>query len=553
MSTNKNTTVVEGLRLQLSTKIDRSQHYRQLATSQIRYSSTLFLFCFTSISGKSISTAMQKQDRSQHCKSESILVVGAGPAGLTAAADLADKGYKTTVLESDKEYVGGISRTAKYKGYRFDIGGHRFFSKSSEVTEWWRKRLPDDFIKVNRLSRIYYNNKFFDYPLKASNALVNLGPINCFLCVLSYLRYRLLPIKPEKSFRDWVVNRFGFRLFNIFFKTYTEKVWGMKCEEISADWAAQRIKGLSLVKAALSALGIGKGKGDKVVKTLIDTFEYPRLGPGMMWEKTRDDLIEMGNPIHMDQTVRSIKVNGDKIESVTSVSSDGTESNWSADSYILSMPLRDTVAALKDETAELAAAKNAASKLRYRDFLTVALMVKGEGLFPDNWIYIHEPNVKLGRIQNFNNWSKELLPEENVTCLGLEYFCFEGDGLWSSDDSNLIELGKMELERLGLADPDKIFDGCVVRMPKAYPVYDDEYEQNVETIRKALSKYSNLQVVGRNGMHKYNNQDHSMMTAMLAAKNIQGEGFNLWKVNTDAEYHEEESNNESGRRIPTKA
>ncbi len=480
----------------------------------------------------------------------SVVVIGAGPAGLTAATELLKHNFKVTVLEKDPEYVGGIARTVRYKDYRFDIGGHRFFSKSAEITAWWRDRLPGEFIKVPRMSRIFYRGKFFDYPLKAMNALFGLGIFTSIACVLSYAWRKLSPIKPEKSFQDWVTNRFGDKLFAIFFKTYTEKVWGMPCQEISADWAAQRIKGLSLTTAIWNALIPQKQKeGAEVVKTLIDTFEYPRLGPGMMWEKATADVSAAGGRVVMGEEVLKIRHVDGRIQSVATKDRAGLERDWTAASFFVSMPLREHVLAYDPPLPPAAVA--AAKRLQYRDFLTVALMVRGENLFPDNWIYIHDPSVKLGRIQNFNNWSKEMVPGSNTTCLGLEYFCFFGDGLWTMPDADLIELGKSELAKLGLVNPADVFDGSVVRMEKSYPVYYPGYTEDVDTIREALGAFSNLQLAGRNGLHKYNNQDHSMMTALLGARNLAGEHWDVWKVNTDAEYHEEgEAGAEKGRLVP---
>ncbi|MGA2693621.1 MAG: NAD(P)/FAD-dependent oxidoreductase [Opitutaceae bacterium] len=469
----------------------------------------------------------------------SVLIVGAGPAGLTAGFDAANAGWNVTVLERDPEYVGGISRTVRHKGYRFDIGGHRFFSKSAEVTRWWKERLPDDFIQVRRMSRIYYRRKFFDYPLKPWNALSNLGLLTSIRCVLSYGYARLFPKRPERSFEDWVSNRFGRRLFAIFFKTYTEKVWGIPTSELSADWAAQRIKGLSLSKAVLNAF---KGKADSdgaVIKTLIDTFSYPRLGPGQMWERTASEIGQRGGRVVMGARAVAIRHEGGRVTSIDSRGTDGALQSFQADQFILSMPLQETVLAFDPPLPE--ASRAASKRLRYRDFITVALVVEGENPFPDNWIYIHEPGVKLGRIQNFKNWSEAMIGREGTTCLGLEYFCFEGDGLWTSEDEALIEMGKRELIELGLLKSGRVVDGAVVRVEKAYPVYDPGYQANIDIVRAELARFGNLHVVGRNGMHKYNNQDHSMMTAMLAVRNLEGGNFNLWNVNTDAEYHEEES------------
>jgi protoporphyrinogen oxidase len=366
---------------------------------------------------------------------------------------------------------------------------------------------------------------------------------------LSYGWARLFPHRPEKSLEDWVENRFGRRLFRIFFKTYTEKVWGIPTSELSADWAAQRIKGLSLSKAVLSAFRGKPREGDAVVKTLIDTFSYPRLGPGQMWEKATADIRELGGRVLMGSRVTTIRHSGGRVTSIGASDAGGLTQSFEAEQFILSMPLRETVLAFDPPLSPAATA--AARGLRYRDFLTVALVVEGENPFPDNWIYIHEPGVKLGRIQNFKNWSEAMIGRPGTTCLGLEYFCFEGDGLWTSSDSDLIELGKRELEQLGLVKPSAVSGGAVVRVEKAYPVYDPGYQAKVEVIRAELATLGNLCVVGRNGMHKYNNQDHSMMTAILAVRNMEGAAFNLWNVNTDAEYHEEGPVDErAGRQMP---
>jgi protoporphyrinogen oxidase len=479
-----------------------------------------------------------------------VVVIGAGPAGLTAAVDLSENGRRVVVLEKDSQYVGGIARTVSYKGYRFDIGGHRFFSKSAEITKRWHERLDKEFISVRRLSRIFYRGKFFDYPLKAFNALSNLGISTSLACVASYAKARVFPIREEKSFKDWVSNRFGSRLFEIFFKTYTEKVWGMPCEQISADWAAQRIKGLSLATAIWNAIRPQK-KQSPTIKTLINFFDYPRLGPGQMWDKYADDLKTAGGALQMGEEVVSIHRDGNTVTAVTTRDASGGTHRYEGAQFVISMPLRESVLALQPPLSE--EVQEAARRLQYRDFLTVALIIKRTDLFPDNWIYVHDPSVKLGRIQNFNNWSSAMVPDASTTCLGLEYFCFEGDNLWSMPDADLIALGKREIAKLGLVNEDDVIDGCVVRNEKAYPVYGPGYQDDLAIIRGELQELKNIQPVGRNGMHKYNNQDHSMMTAVLAAKNIEGEHFDLWKVNSDAEYHEAGSTGEdkTGRLVPT--
>lgn len=485
------------------------------------------------------------------------VIAGGGPAGLTAAYELTKNGHTCVVLEAEASLVGGISRTDTYKGYRFDIGGHRFFSKSDEVNRLWREILGDQFLKRPRLSRIYYNRKFFDYPLKPVDAFLKLGPVRSAMILLSYFKARVRPIQPERSFEDWVVNRFGRKLFETFFKAYTEKVWGMPTTEISADWAAQRIKGLSLVNAVTSVLfkpfrRAGRGA---VIKTLIDEFHYPKFGPGQMWEAARDRVREGGNQVRHDARVARVEHDGSRVTAFVSRSAQGEETRHTGRNFISTLPLR-TLVKIMDPPAP-AEVQAAADALKYRDFLTVVLIADQEKTFPDTWIYVHDPEVKLGRVQNFKNWSPYMVPDQRKSSLGLEYFCFEGDGLWSMTDAELIELGKREIGQIGLVDPARVVDGCVVRMPKAYPVYDDDYQKNVEIIRAWLARLENLQVAGRNGMHKYNNQDHSMMTAFLAARNIMGQGpYDPWCVNTDAEYHEEKSVEEqaaadtAGRAVP---
>jgi protoporphyrinogen oxidase len=466
---------------------------------------------------------------------QGVVIIGGGPAGLTAAYELSKRGATSVVLEAS-DVVGGISQTAEREGWRFDIGGHRFFTKVGEVDQVWHELLtPDEFMVRPRLSRIFYKGKFFDYPLKASNALGNLGIIEAFRCVLSYLWVRIHPPKDTTTFEGWVASRFGWRLYRIFFKTYTEKVWGVPATEIQADWAAQRIKNLSLAKAIINALS-PFNKND--VTSLIEEFHYPRYGPGMMWERCRDVVIERGSTVLMESPVERVCHSGGRATSVV-YRQEGTEVELPADHVVSSMPISQLVRAMDPPVP--AEVRAAADGLAYRDFLTIALVVPEEVGFPDNWIYVHAPEVRLGRIQNFGQWSPWMV-KDGRTCLGLEYFVFEGDDLWTMADDDLVALGTRELAALGLVDPAQVQQGYVVRVPKAYPMYDDTYRDNVEIIKDWLAANTpNVYPVGRNGMHKYNNQDHSMFTAMLTVENIFGADHDIWAVNVEEEYHEESS------------
>ena len=470
------------------------------------------------------------------------VIVGAGPAGLTAAYELSKQGVPVVVLESDPEYVGGISRTVNYNGFRFDIGGHRFFSKSSEVEDLWTEIAGPDMIDRPRSSRIYYRGQFYTYPLKPFEALSKLGLIESVRCMLSFAKARLRPTPNPKTFEDWVVNQFGKRLFRIFFKTYTEKVWGMSCREISADWAAQRIKGLSLASAIKHALLPKRQSKERkrVVKTLIDSFRYPRLGPGMMWEICAAKVRQRGGEVLLGRRVTGCRFDSaQNVWIVTARNPDGQVEEYRGEHLVSSMPIRELVAQIQPQLSN--DTLQAARSLRYRDFLTVGLIVHDQDRFTDNWIYIHDPSVRVGRVQNYKSWSPEMVPDPAYCSYGLEYFCFEGDRMWSASDKELIELAKKEIQYLNLANAQDVVGGRVIRQSKAYPVYDDTYQAHVETIRAALEKhFPTLHLVGRNGMHKYNNQDHAMMTAMLTAKNIlAGERqYNVWAVNQDAEYHE---------------
>jgi protoporphyrinogen oxidase len=484
-----------------------------------------------------------------------VVIMGAGPAGLTAAYELFKHGVPVTILEKDPNQVGGLARTVEHNGYRFDIGGHRFFSKNQEVEDLWTEILGDEMLTRGRLSRIYYRGRFFAYPIKAANALWNLGPLEAMLCVASYGRARLQPVKNPKSLEDWVRNQFGWRLYSIFFKTYTEKVWGISTKELSADWAAQRIKSLDLwlvLRSALLPRRRPSHRGE-VVTTLIDKFRYPRRGPGQMWERVAEISRQKGFPVLFGRSIASVKHAGSRVDSVVTRTAAGTLEEHRGTDFVSSIPIRELIGRLDPPAPE--PVRRAAESLSYRDFISVALMIDRADVFPDNWIYIHDPSVHVGRIQNFKNWSPDMVPDQTKTCLGLEYFCFEGDGLWTSDDAALVELAKKELAQLGICSPEKVFDGVVVRQQKAYPVYDDEYQSHVDFIRNYLqTQLPNLHLAGRNGMHKYNNQDHSMMTALLVARNIAtGTAFDPWKVNADAVYHEDIRVGErdaSGRQMP---
>lgn len=469
-----------------------------------------------------------------------LIIIGAGPAGLTAAMDSMAYGVSPLVVEASND-VGGISRTVVRNGWRFDLGGHRFFTKVERVQQFWEAALkPGDFLTRPRLSRIYFDGKFFDYPLKASNALANLGPIEALRCVISYISARLRPPKDQSTFEGWVTARFGSRLYNKFFKTYTEKVWGIPGTALQASWAAQRIKNLSLGKAVVSALS-RKGRKASGVVSLIEEFQYPRLGPGMLWEACADVLRSQGSPVQFGFKVEAIK----RVDAHTvAVRSSCGTTYETRGGIISSMPINELVRAIEGCPNSVL---SAADRLRHRDFLTVALPIHARHGFPDNWIYIHDPSVRVGRIQNFGSWSPHMV-KPGYTCLGLEYFVSEGDDLWSLDDPDLVQLGIDELTKLSLVPPGKIDEGYVVRVPKAYPVYDANYAPSLASIKAYLeANWPEIQCVGRNGMHRYNNQDHSMLTAMLAVENLlAGQSHDLWSVNVDEEYHEEASASPTG-------
>jgi UDP-galactopyranose mutase len=485
-----------------------------------------------------------------------VVVIGAGPAGLTAGWELVKRDVPVTIIEGDS-VVGGISRTAQRDGWRFDIGGHRFFTKVPEVEKLWHEILPDaDFLLRPRSSRIYYDGKFFDYPLKATNALGNLGLIEAARCIGSYAAARVRPPADQSNYENWLVARFGWRLYRTFFKTYTEKLWGVQVSEMPSDWAAQRIKSLSMTNAIVNA--VLPKRNQKEITSLIEEFQYPKFGPGMMWETATDKIVKQGGRVIFEEKVRKIHHADGRATGVTTVVTGGygpgagapessrtdvgSEYQYTGDEFISTMPFSSLVRVMDPPAPEHVLA--AANALKYRDFLTVALVVPESAGFPDNWIYIHSPTVKVGRIQNFASWSPYLV-KDGKTCLGLEYFVFEGDETWSASDEELIRLGTRELVELGLIRASQVEQGFVVRMPKAYPYYDMDYKKNVDVIRAWLAENApNVHPVGRNGMHRYNNQDHSMLTAMLTVENIvDGTRHDVWEVNVEEDYHEEVSKN----------
>jgi protoporphyrinogen oxidase len=470
-----------------------------------------------------------------------VVIVGAGPAGLTAAYMLSKHGIASTILESDT-IVGGISRTVERDGWRFDIGGHRFFTKVKPVDDLWFEILgADEFLQRPRMSRIYYRRKLIDYPIKPLNALRSLGIVEAFRCMVSYLWAKVRPPKDQSNLEGYIIGLYGKRLYQHFFKTYNEKVWGVSASEISADWGAQRIKGMSIWAAVWEPIRARFAKRDKSaqVTSLIDKFNYPKFGPGQMWERATEIVTERGSDVSFrHEVVRICHRDGAAYAVVARDKDTGEEKTYECTHVVSSMPFSALLRAMDPPVPEEVHA--AADGLHYRDFMTVALVVPQEYSFPDNWIYIHDPGVKVGRVQNFGSWSPYLV-KEGRTCLGLEFFVNEGDSMWTKADADLVEQGKREMHELGLIkDIEKVEAGYVVRMPKAYPVYDDTYQANVDVLRKWIEVNTpNVFPTGRNGMHKYNNQDHSMLTAMLSVENILGSQHDVWTVNVEAEYHEE--------------
>jgi protoporphyrinogen oxidase len=459
-------------------------------------------------------------------------VLGAGPAGLTAAYVLSLRGVPAAIYEADGA-VGGIAKTVEYNGYRFDLGGHRFFTKFAQVQRLWEEMLGEELLVRPRLSRIYYDGKFLAYPLQARDVVARLGVLESVLCTLSYFRSRVSPTRHEiETFEDFATQNFGNRIYDVFFRTYTEKVWGVPGSEIHSEWGAQRIKDFSFWKALLAVLHLTRAKPT----TLIEEFHYPRLGPGQMWEAFEVRVGERGIPVHRHHRALAIHHDHSVVEAVT-MQHDGRTIEVPVDAVLSSIALSELILIL--DPAPPQEIVEAAARLRYRSLCLVALVIDREEPFPDNWIYLHDPGVRAGRVQNFGAWSPDMV-RPGTTCLGAEYFCFEGDDFWELPDERAVALATEELARIGLLDPDDVVDGVKVRVPKAYPMYVGRYREDVAELRGYLAAFENLKTFGRNGLHRYNNQDHSMWTAILATLNlVDGTEYDVWSVNTEAEYHEE--------------
>ncbi len=458
-------------------------------------------------------------------------ILGGGPAGLTAAWTLARSGHAGVVFEAD-DTVGGLARTVVSGGYRFDLGGHRFFTKLGPVQRLWEEMLGDDFLVRPRLSRIYYRGKYFAYPIAARDVVARLGLVESMRCTLSYLWAARRRRRDADTFEEWVTTRFGRRLYDAFFRSYTEKVWGIPGSEIRSLWAAQRIKNFSLGKAILGILGLRR----EHVTTLIEQFRYPRLGPGQMWEAFATRVEDAGIGIRLEHRCVALEHADGRVRRIVVRRNDDVAEHL-VDAVISSIPLSELVLSLDPPPpAEVAAA---ARKLRYRDLVLVALMTTEREPFPDNWIYLHDPETRAGRVQNYGAWSPAMV-QPGTTCLGVEYFCFRGDDVWEMPEADAVALATGELARIGLIDPTRVTHGVKVLVTRAYPMYDAAFEEAVGTLREYLRGFENLQTCGRNGLHRYNNQDHSMWTAMLAALNVvDGSRHDVWSVNTEAEYLEE--------------
>jgi protoporphyrinogen oxidase len=518
---------------------------------------------------------------------QKAIIIGAGPAGLTAAYELLTRTDILPIILEKSGDIGGISKTVNYKGNRMDIGGHRFFSKSDRVMRWWMNMMPvqsseeeeitltyqrrkhhlraregapgasaKDSDKVmlvrHRLSRIYFLRKFFAYPIQMSlDTVKKLGIGRTTYILFSYLRARLFPRKTERNLEDFFINRFGDTLYRLFFKDYTEKVWGVPCTQISAEWGAQRIKGISIGKAithAVKSLAPKEKKGSSDIgqkdteTSLIEKFLYPKFGPGQLWEEVARQVQEMGGIIEMNQEVRHITIVGEKVMEIESLNTvTGDVCSYEGDLFFSTMPVQELIAGMGDSVPP--AIQEVAAGLQYRDFITVGVLLKDQQALPDTWIYIQEKDVKVGRLQIFNNWSPYMVKDANTVWMGMEYFCNKNDDFWNQSDDEIQAKAIAELEKIGLAKVENVVDSTVLRMEKTYPAYFGTYPR-FEELKTFTDRFANLFLVGRNGMHKYNNSDHSMLTAMVSVDNIIAgvtTKANIWSINTEQEYHEEKS------------
>lgn len=463
-------------------------------------------------------------------------ILGAGPAGLGTAVELTKNGIKDVLILDKNHIIGGLSRTEKRDSARFDVGPHRFFSKSDEVNALWKETLGNDFIPVDRLTRIYYKNKYFNYPIKAFDALSKLGVIESLHALFSYAATKFTKKKEAKTFEEWISQKFGYKLFDTFFKTYTEKVWGIHCNQIGAEWAAQRIKGLDIIEVIKNSVSFGK---KQQVKTLVEQFDYPLLGAGQMYEAMADRAMKSGASLILNVKVTKIHCEDNIIKSIEYSDSQGNSHNVTANMFFSSIPLTHFFK-LTTPTPSADILK-AVEALYYRDHITVDVLVDREDIFPDQWIYIHSPEVKMARIANYNNFSKAMVDYRKKTALSIEYFLFQHDDIWKMNDDDVIALAKDELKHMKLVDPKTVDNAWVVRETESYPTYYLGYKEHYEKLKSEINKYTNLYPIGRGGMYKYNNQDHSIMSGLLAARNYlkkPGTPYDLWEINIDAEYHE---------------